>query len=202
MPSLHGWDQWVFCDEFQHCLGAHPTSSCLHSVLTYTIPGIFWKSIKIYTPLYLLLSLVRLKSPNKYLLENIIRSSVFLTGYTSTVYLTLMWYTSMIEPTISKMTLGSFAWLSGFWLFVERKERWPELTTYCSAQALNSLLLQSKKYGYIKKDIPISIYYMIFIISAGILMNNTEDGMVTKIIEGNFENDQNKVEISQKANSN
>ena len=150
--SLHGWNQWVLCDELHSNLGVHPTTSCLRSILLNVGPKIFLISLKIYGPLYTIFTIIKMKTPKLYyLVENILRSSIFLTGYTLTQYLGVMWLTSTIKPTISRWEHASFAWLSGLWLLVERKERRPELATYCGAHAINSLYIQGKKNKYYKE---------------------------------------------------
>ena len=144
-PSLHGWGQQVFCDNLQENLGGHPTGSCLHSIVTFVAPRILLISLKLYVPLYVAWSAFRLRVPRaSVLLENVARSTVFLTGYTLTQYLPIMWYTATVSPNISRLRHATFAWLSGLWTLVERKERRPELALYCTAQALNSLYLLAK----------------------------------------------------------
>jgi hypothetical protein len=168
-PSLHGWGQQVFCDNLQENLGGHPTTSCLHSVLTFVAPRILLISLKLYVPLYVAWSAFRLRLPRaRVFLENVGRSTVFLTGYTLTQYMTIMWYTSTVSPTVSRLTHVSFAWLSGLWTLVERKERRPELALYCTAQALNSLYLQCKKKGWVTRT-PRLVSYLMLIVASGTL---------------------------------
>ncbi len=168
-PSLHGWGQQVFCDNLHEKLGGHPTSSCLHSVLTFVAPRILLISLKLYVPLYVAWSAFRLRLPRaRVFLENVGRSTVFLTGYTLTQYLTIMWYTASVSPNISRLQHASFAWLSGLWTLVERKERRPELALYCTAQALNSLYLQCKKKGWISRT-PRLVSYLLLIVGSGTL---------------------------------
>jgi hypothetical protein len=131
-------------------------------------PRIFWISLKIYGPLYLAWSFFKLRFPNKNVFENILKSSIFLTGYTVTQYLGVMWFTSTIRPNITRLEHASFAWLSGLWTLLERKERRPELATYCAAQAINSLYLQAKKKGLFKHTHR-AIRYSLLIAASGTL---------------------------------
>ncbi len=168
-PSLHGWDKQVFCDNLNVSLGGHPTSSCLHSVGTFVAPRIFWISLKMYVPLYLAWAAFRLRVPAaKPFIENVMRSSIFLTGYTITQYLTIMWFTSTVSPNVTRFQHASMAWLSGLWTLVERKERRPELALYCMAQALNSLYLQAKKKGIVART-PRIVSYFLLIAASGTL---------------------------------
>lgn len=168
-PSMHaGWKQMIFCDELQRDLGGHPTNSCSRAALLFVAPRIFLISLKLYGPLYLAWNAFLLRVPNKHFLENVIRSSVFLTGYTVTQYLTVMWFQSTISPNLKRWQHMSFAWLSGLWTLLERKERRPELAVYCTAHALNSLYMQAKKYGYVSGT-PTYISYPLLALSSGIL---------------------------------
>jgi hypothetical protein len=167
--SLHGWPQQIYCDNLNAGIpGSHSTNSCTRAVVTSVLPRILLISLKLYVPLYLAWSAFRLRFPNLATLENVARSSVFLTGYTLTQYLGVMWFTSTIKPTLSRAEHASFAWLSGLWTLVERKERRPELALYCTAQALNSLYLQAKKKGYITRT-PRVVSYLLLIVASGLL---------------------------------
>ncbi len=84
-----------------------------------------------------------------------------------------MWFTFTCQPTMSRLENSSFAWLSGLWTFVERKERRPELATYCAAQALNSLYILGKK-KQLYTHTPKYISYLLLIISVGILTCNID----------------------------
>lgn len=173
-PSIHGWDKWIFCDELQHDLGGHPTSSCAHSVMTFVFPRIFMMSLKMYLPLYLAWSFFKVRLPNLRVLgENVARSTMFLTMYTITQYIGVMWFTSTISPNISRMQHASFAWLSGLWTLLERKERRPELALYCVAQAINSLYLQGKKKG-LYNHTPRAIKYLLLTLASGTLTHFKE----------------------------
>lgn len=167
-PSLHGWSRHVYCDNLHAATGAHPTASCVRPVLLYVAPRILWIALKTYVPLYVAWSAFRLRLPNRALVENVARSSVFLTGYTVTQYLGVMWFTSTVSPTITRLQHASFAWLSGLWLLLERKERRPELALYCVAQALNSLYLQSKKKGLVTHT-PRWLKYLLLVVASGTL---------------------------------
>ncbi len=171
--SMHGWNRLVLCDELHHHLKVHPYTSCAKSILSNILPYIFLKSLKIYVPLYVGLQIFKFKFPNRYILENIIRSTIFLTGYTITQYFGIMWFTSTCQPTMSRLEHASFAWLSGLWTFVERKERRPELATYCAAQALNSLYILGKK-KQLYTHTPKYISYLLLIISIGTLTCNID----------------------------
>lgn len=187
--SIHGWNKWILCDELHSELGVHPTTSCLNSALLGVAPKIFLISLKLYGPLYFIFTIIKLKNPNIYrLLQNILQSSIFLTGYTLTQYLGVMWFMSTIKPNISRWEHASFAWLGGLWTLVERKERRPELATYCAAHAINSLYIQGKKnkyYGNFDNRFSKIITYVLVILSSGLLTSNInqQPTMIRKIIE-------------------
>lgn len=169
IKSLHGWDRQVYCDNLNAGIpGSHPTTSCLRAVTLTVLPRVVMLSLRMYGPLYLAWSAFRLRFPNLATVENVLRSTIFLTGFTLTQYLGVMWFTSTIKPTISRGEHALFAWLSGLWVLVERKERRPELALYCVAQALNSLYLQAKKKGYVSRT-PKVVSYLLLIVASGTL---------------------------------
>ncbi len=137
-------------------------------MLTFVAPRVMLISLKLYAPLYLAWSAFLLRVPNVHFLENVTRSALFLTGYTCTQYLTLMWCQSTITPHVTRLQHMSFAWLSGLWTLVERKERRPELAVYCTAHALNSLYIQAKKNGLIKGTSK-WVSYPILALASGVL---------------------------------
>ena len=160
-------DRLTYCDQLA-AKGGHPTGSCTHAVTTWVLPRIFLISLKLYVPLYLAWSAFKLRWPHIHVLESIIRSSTFLALYTCTQYLTVMLFTSTISPTITRTQHSSFAWLSGLFTLLERKERRPELATYCMAHAINAIYQRLKKDGYFTHT-PKPISYFILILSSAIL---------------------------------
>lgn len=168
--SLHGWDRWVYCDELHRDAGAHPTSSCTHAVVSWVMPRVFLISLKMYAPLYLAWEIIRLRFPGSRYVQNTLRSSVFLTLYTITQYLLVMWRQSMVEPTITRAQHASLAWASGLWTLVERPERRTELATYCASHALNSLWLTFRKGGtFQERNDRLKIAYPLVILSSAVL---------------------------------
>jgi hypothetical protein len=168
-PSVHGWNQWVFCDELNVKFpGSHGTTSCTRAVGSTVVPRIFLMALKMYAPLYLAWSFFKLRLPNQRTLENVARSSLFLTGYTATQYLGVMWWQSTVSPKLTRLQHASFAWLSGLWTLMERKERRPELAIYCSAQALNALYNLGKKRGLYSRT-PRYLSYILLCIASGTL---------------------------------
>lgn len=168
-PGLHGWDRITFCDELNTRFpGCHPSSSCARPVALTVAPRIFLMALKMYGPLYLAWSFFKLRLPNWNAMSNILRSAIFLTGYTITQYLGVMWWQSTISPTLSRSQHASFAWLSGLWTLVERPERRPELAIYCSAHAINALYNLAKKRGVISGT-PRWLSYPLLIIASGTL---------------------------------
>ncbi len=109
--------------------------------MTSVLPRIFLISLKLYGPLYLAWNAVLLRIPARHFLENVIRSSLFLTGYTCTQYLLVMWFQSLAGHKISRLQHMSFAWLSGLWTLLERKERRPELAGDSVARCRSPLSL-------------------------------------------------------------
>lgn len=99
-------------------------------------------------------------------MSNVLRSSAFLTLYTITQYWGVMLFTSTISPNITRLQWMSFGWLSGLWTLLERKERRPELATYCGAHAINALYNIAKKNGYITHTPKIVSYFLLALGSA------------------------------------
>jgi hypothetical protein len=168
--SLHGWDRWTYCDELHRDFGAHPTGSCSHAVGTFVFPRVFWIAFKLYAPLYLAWNVFWLRFPNMRYVENTLRSSLFLSLYTITQYVSVMWYTSTISPTISRNQHAALAWTAGLWTLLERKERRSELATYCAAHAINAIWLRGRNAGHFmeRKD-RLKVSYPLLVIASAVL---------------------------------
>ena len=168
-PGVHGWNQWTFCDELQQKFpGSHSSESCSRAVATTVVPRIFVMALKMYGPLYFAWSCFKLRLPNQRTFENVARSSIFLTGYTSSIYLAVMWFQSSVSPKLSRLQMASFSWIAGLWTLMERKERRPELAIYCTAQALNAMYNLGKKQGRYSNT-PRWLSYFLLSVASGTL---------------------------------
>jgi hypothetical protein len=160
-PGLHGWATQTICDELRK-RDEHPGVSCSRSILLYILPKIFMISLRLYGPLYLAWSAFKLRLPNRQFLENVFRSTTFLTLYTSFHWYSVPLFTATVAPTITRMQMASFAWISGFFVFLERVERRPELAHYCLTHALNacySILRKQGHFANLPRSRPVSRHF-------------------------------------------
>jgi len=169
-PSIHGWDRWVVCDQIR-AAGLHPTSSCLLSTLFWG-PRISWIAFKMYFPLYLAWNAFRLRWPGVRFLENVARSTVFLTGYTMTEWLGTMLFTAYVSPTITRNQMAAFAWTAGLWTLLERPERRPELATYCMSHAINCTYNRLRQAGWFEHLPRKLLTYLLLVTASGMLTHH------------------------------
>ena len=130
------------------CTVVHPRSglSCAHNTASTLIAG-FLLSMKLYTPLYTLITVMsrrsKLLQPSiawlslKHIAASSVRSSAFLGSYISIVWTTVCVMRNLLrdDRTIGPL-LGSF--LCGFSVLLERKDRRRELACYVLPRALQS----------------------------------------------------------------
>lgn len=198
-PGLHGWDRLTYCDQLA-AAGGHSTQSCTHAVTTWVMPRIMLISLKLYVPLYLAWSFFKLRWPNVHVVESIWRSTLFLTLYTCAQYWVVMLWTSTISPTITRTQHSSLAWISGLTALIERKERRPELATYCMAHACNAIYQRLKKDGHFTHT-PKPISYFLLILSSGVLTHfHRQHAPFVRTIFGFAEHDD-EAEEAAKANT-
>lgn len=137
-PSIHWPDRGVqtICDSVSFHEGH---SSCLRAAATGAFPRLFLISLRLYTPLYLAWTLVRVRFKAKQFVENVLRSSLFLSVYSTGIYLGTFWYTSTINPHMKRAEMMVVTSVAGLSSLIERQERRPELATYCLTHGLNAM---------------------------------------------------------------
>lgn len=154
------------------CGITHPNSDCHTDVIHY-FPQSFKRSIKVYLPVYLVMLLFSKKRNIKHLINNILRSSLFLSLYCTIAWYSACLYYKNIRKKVTRTNLFLHTWAAGLPILLERESRRNELAAYCSTYALDSLYrwgLDSK----VIKDRPILNLLIMSLCGAVMLYNHNQ----------------------------
>jgi len=164
------------------CDYSHPGYSCWSHVPYYFLGGLR-RALPVYIPVHLIsLFLSRRKSLSIFFL-NLIRSSMFLSGYC-----TLAWFSSCMYfrmyPGVTRKKLLVCTWFSGLSLLLEHPSRRPELAAYCLTHAIHSIWNFGKKKKYVSPNNFMASLLMM--ISIGILLHHwkNQPQFITKYLYG------------------
>ena len=128
--------------EIPMCDLIHPNQSCIPHFITFTANGLI-RAVPLYVPVHLAGLLL---SSNRSLIQfghNVFRSSLFLSVYCSTAWLSACYFYRYVAPRVGITQSSRVATLipellPGLAVLLERPSRRRELVTYCLSHALNS----------------------------------------------------------------
>lgn len=120
------------------CEAIHKGRSCTADCIDF-YPKSFVRSLKVYLPVYLVMLLFSKKRNIKHLINNILRSSLFLSLYCTIAWYSACFYYKFITKKVTRTNLFLHTWTAGLPILLEREGRRNELAAYCSTYALDSL---------------------------------------------------------------
>jgi hypothetical protein len=183
-----------------------PNTGMLSDGFQFFLAG-FRRASKVYAPLFLASFVVSLFQPKnhtslrlvkllKNLVVNVIQSSVFLSAYCTFAWLSwpvvcLMGRTYYNGAT--RVGLRRHVWMAGLATLFERKERRPELASYCATYAIDTIWRRLEiRYPYICGLIQPFLSAILLIASCSIMLHhyNKQPALVTKWVLGFTTDDQ------------
>jgi len=151
------------------CTIIHPDSYCSTFLLQFFIDE-FKRAIRLYAPLYVVFFLFSRSKNVSYLVQNLIRSSTFLSLYCTLAWSSGCLFHRIIPVSVSRFSLFSHAWVAGLATLLERENRRSELAVYCMTYAVDSVAKTCTDSDIIPK-IPY-ITHIIFSIALGLLVRH------------------------------
>jgi len=130
-------------DHIQHdCFLMHPPYSCEEYAGVFFLDSLI-RASTVYVPLHLTIFMLTKHKSIPNLIENLVRSMLFLA-----TYCTLGWYSacfySRYFPGITRFSLACHTWVAGLATLIEREQRRSELANYCFTYALDSVFMTLK----------------------------------------------------------
>lgn len=149
------------------CPYIHPDEECIpHSIKFFftSLP----RSLRLYIPLYIILYILNPKRDVILSIKNMIRSTVFLSTYCTSAWLSSCIYDFINHSKLSTFKSYSHIWPVGLTSIIETPKRRTELATYCLTYALDRVYRYLEKRDYIE-DSPVD-NTLIISMTTGILI--------------------------------
>jgi hypothetical protein len=161
------------------------------------------RALKVYTPLFLAMFLFSLTKPRNHtwakiarafshLIVNIIRSSVFLSGYCTIAWAVIDLAGYFSSQGATRVNLRRVMWAAGLSTLLERKERRPELAAYCATYALDTVWRRLELAHPSCKKLQPVLASICLVFSCSVLLHhyNKQPALVTKWVLGFNTDDQ------------
>lgn len=152
------------------CHITHPGKTCVEDWTSF-FPRNFLKAVKLYLPVYLVMMLFAKKRNPWHLIQNVGRSSLFLSAYCTIAWASACMFYKFRGP-VNRKHLMMHTWIAGLATPLEREGRRNELAAYCATYALDSA------YRKLFPQVPLLHYLILCICSAIMLHNHTEQPAV------------------------
>jgi hypothetical protein len=141
----------------------HPGKGCVQDKLDF-YPRNFFKALKLYFPVYLVMLLFAKKRNPLHFIQNVLRSSTFLATYCTFAWASACVFYRFNGP-VNRKHLMMHTWFAGLATLIERDGRRNELAAYCATYALDSI--------YRKLCTPIlSLHWLVLSVCSAIMLHN------------------------------
>lgn len=146
------------------CHIIHPGKTCVQDKMVY-FPQNFIKAVKLYLPVYLVMLIFSKKRNLSHLIQNVGRSSLFLSAYCTIAWASACMFYKFTGP-VSRKHLMMHTWIAGLATPIEREGRQNELAAYCATYALDSA------YRKLFPNAPPALHYLILCMCSGVMLHN------------------------------
>lgn len=134
------------------CSIIHPGMDCYTHAVKFWIAGLK-RAFPVYLPIHLFGLIFSQKRSLTYFLENMIRSTVFLSTYCTSAWLGACIWLNYVKSGVTKKNIYCVLWIPGLAILFERPGRRKELAAYCLTHAFNTIWNYFKqRYGVKSRD--------------------------------------------------